>query len=98
MARSLDREGAGVPDVAFVLPDGRIAIIERKGSEASLGTSLDASRRRSVNSHRSLWKPTTVVHPQCWEPPFMPHSRNYSKAYTRRISDPKDVRCAISES
>ena len=97
MARSLDREGAGVPDVAFVLPDGRIAIIECKGSEASLGTSLGASRR-SVNSQGPLSRPTTVVQPQCWEPPFMPHSRNYSKAYTRRITDPKDVRRAINES
>jgi hypothetical protein len=39
----LPRTSAGVPDLVFQHPDGRIAIIECKGGDARLGTRLDTS-------------------------------------------------------
>jgi hypothetical protein len=42
---ALPRAGAGVPDLVFTHPDGRIVVIECKGGDARLGTRLDASGR-----------------------------------------------------
>jgi hypothetical protein len=41
----MPRGGAGVPDLVFEHPDGRIVVIECKGGDARLGTRLDASGR-----------------------------------------------------
>jgi hypothetical protein len=44
----IPRSGAGVPDLVFEHPDGRIVVIECKGGNARLGTRLDATGRIAV--------------------------------------------------